>query len=288
MRTLADLLQMYSEAVARSAGCRELAELEAAIRDAAPPHVPRNPNTHLMRWQAETLTLSQHVLSCRRDLWNAREPAESLWERVDDGMQLGTARRLLRTARASLPTPYSRESLKAAIDEELQKLDGLDDLPAADLSPRDFLARLRKTVLEHMQPRVAGLPEHERERLLDEFEKDLRALLSMHNQKWQHVSRGLQEQKRVSRQRFVNALRALHMDPPRRHAPLAPILAQAKKQKRTLARLYHPDSHGGSEHTRAQYQAVIDAFLVVEQYIAENTTTAVPRPALRVINGGTK
>ena len=65
---------------------------------------------------------------------------------------------------------------------------------------------------------------------------------------------------------------------------MAPIVPIANKQKRSLARLYHPDSHGGSEHTRAQYQAVIDAFLIVDQYVAENTKPVVP--ALRVVNGG--
>lgn len=300
MRTLPELLDNYRAAVAQGATSRELARLEAELREAAPPHIPRHPGSRVIRWQADTLGMSQHVLAARRDLWHAREPAELLWERVDASMPLGTATRLLRQARKLVATKHDREGLRLAIQRELGAFDGphqLDpepvedgtssriDLPAADQAPRQFLIRLRRAVLEHVRPRLLTLPELERERLLDDFERDLSALMSQHNQKWQKISLALQENARVSRQRFVAALRVLHMDPPRRHAPLPPLLAQAKKQKRTLARLYHPDSHGGSDHTVAQYHAVLTAFLVVEQYVSENTS-AETQPSLRVIRGG--
>lgn len=74
------------------------------------------------------------------------------------------------------------------------------------------------------------------------------------------------------------------MDPPKRGSSLAATLAQANRQKRTLARLYHPDTNEGSDTTRPQFQAVIDAYLLVEQYVNENTPNSPPQ--LRVVEGG--
>lgn len=297
MKTLRDLLDMYSRATTQ----RERAELEAAIREAAPAHLPRTPQKHVMQWQSETLGVTQYDLAMRRDLWCGGGPAEVLWPRIEDGLQMRAAVKLLRKARGTV-NRHDREGLRLAIERELKLFDDQDraryaepedpdddgpPLPRADLEPKEFHHRLRKSLLAYMQPRLGSLPEHDREKLVDDFERDIKALIAQHGAKWQKLARVLTEQKRVSRQKFVNALRTLHMDPPRRGSPLEPLVAQANKQKRTLARLYHPDSHGGSEHTRAQYQAVLDAFLIIEQYVSENPSVS-RAPALRVVDGGKK
>ncbi len=304
MATLDELLEQHRECVARNGTDRELAIIENAVMDAAPANVPRTPYTLLLRWKSSVLGQSGHAIRCRRDLFIARDAADPLWRCIQKGMPLGTAKRLLRQAKKRVDSPRrNRTAYARAIEEEIARerapwssatepeappAEPSSDFvaPEPSVGPREFWARLRQVVTEHMRPRLEFLPEHERDRLLDDFERDVQAVFAQHNTKWQKTSRHLEDQRRVSRHRFINALRVLHMDPPRRNAPLGPVLTQANKQKRTLARLYHPDSHGGSEHTRAQYQAVLDAYLVVEQYTNENIKPATPK--LRLVGGSKK
>ena len=56
----------------------------------------------------------------------------------------------------------------------------------------------------------------------------------------------------------------LAIDPPKKLGE--PVdLKQAAKQKRTLARLYHPDA-SGREDTRGAYEQVIKAYEALEEY----------------------
>lgn len=300
--TLDNLIARHRELVRDGAPDRALAEIEYMISKNAPEAIPRSGH-HMIQWASKTLGQSQHSLSRRRELWIIGEAADVLWPRIEAGMPLGRAQRVLMAARSRASSRRNRAAFRRAVEDELRKLDFLPTesansppqvplpqaqtaipFPSPELAPREFWQRLRDVVSVHMRPRLEGVPEHERDRLMDDFDRDIQSVFAQHSAKWQKASRLLQEQRRIPRQRFVNALRALHMDPPRRGAPLEPVLVQANKQKRTLARLYHPDSHGGSEHTRDQYQAVLDAFLVVEQYVSENKKPVVPN--LRVVNGG--
>ena len=298
--TLEELIARHRELLEEGAPDKALAEVEFRVMDAAPSDIPRSGHA-LLQWASIALGQSQHVMARRRELWIAGPAADALWARVDAGMPIGRTARVLRAAR-SRASRRNREAFRRAIEDELRKMDyrpadeaaaplpslpapaAPQELPAPNLAPREFWQRLRQVLSEHIRPRLEFVPEHERDRLLDDFDRDVQAVCAQHSSKWQKSARVQQERQRVSRQHFSNALRALHMDPPRRGAPLEPVLAQANKQKKTLARLYHPDSHGGSEHTRAQYQAVLDAFLVVEQYVSENKRPVTP--SLRLVDGG--
>lgn len=302
---LDELIDHHRTLVADGAADKALAEVEFRIMEAAPEDIPRNGHA-LLQWAATTLRQSQHVTARRRELWIAGPAADPLWARVDAGMPIGRTARVLRAARGRA-SRRNREAFRRAIEEELRKMDfrpaeevsatptpilptagdtkdPFPPLPAPNLGAREFWQKIRQVLAEHMRPRLEFMPEHERDRLLDDFDRDIQAVCAQHSSKWQKSARGQQERQRVSRQHFTNALRVLHMDPPRRGAPLEPVLTQANKQKKTLARLYHPDSHGGSEHTRTQYQAVLDAFLVVEQYVSENKKPVTP--SLRLVDGG--
>lgn len=306
-----DLIAHHRQLVEAGATDKALAEVEYRVMEAAPEDIPRSGHA-LLKWASSVLKQSQHMMARRRELWIAGAPADPLWARVDAGMPIGRTARVLRAARGRA-SRRNREAFRRAIEEELRKMDyrpspepaaeaaaptpilptageaadpfpSLPPLPAPGLAAREFWQRLREVLAEHMRPRLEFMPEHERDRLLDDFDRDVQSLCAQHSSKWKKSARAQQDQQRVSRQRFANALRVLHMDPPRRGASLEPLLAQANKQKKIMARLYHPDSHGGSEHTRAQYQAVLDAFLVVEQYVSENKKPVAP--SLRLVDGG--
>lgn len=298
--TLEELIARHQELLEEGAPDKALAEVEFRLMDAAPDDIPRSGHA-LLQWASNTLGQSQHAMARRRELWIAGPAADPLWARVDAGMPIGRTARVLRAARGRA-SRRNREAFRRAIEDELRKMDyrpadedavatpsrlpdvSDPELPAPNLGAREFWQKLRRVLSEHMRPRLGFMPEHERDRLLDDFDRDVQALCAQHSSKWQKSAKVQQERQRVSRQHFANALRALHMDPPRRGAPLEPVLAQANKQKKTLARLYHPDSHGGSEHMRAQYQAVLDAFLVIEQYVSENKRPVAP--SLRLVDGG--
>lgn len=309
--TLDELIVHHRELVSKEADDKSLAEVEFRIMEVAPRHIPRTGHA-MLQWAATVTRQSQHAVARRRELWIVGPAADPLWERVAAGMPLGRTARVLRAARGRAHR-RNREAFRRAIEEELRKLDyrpavaecatttptpilptadpsepsindELPALPAPNLGAREFWQRIRLVLAEHMRPKLEFMPEHDRDRLLDDFDRDVQALCAQHSAKWQRSARDRKEHQRVSRQRFMNALRVLHMDPPRRGAPLEPLFAQANKQKKTLARLYHPDTHGGSEHTRAQYQAVLDAFLVIEQYVSENKKPTAPN--LRLVDGG--
>lgn len=80
----------------------------------------------------------------------------------------------------------------------------------------------------------------------------------------------------VGRAQLLQACETLHMPAPSPGAPLD--LNYARRQKHKLARLYHPDAHGGATATLKQYHAVLDAWDVVHRYAtaqhgAGSTTT---------------
>lgn len=83
-----------------------------------------------------------------------------------------------------------------------------------------------------------------------------------------------------SRRVMAAACRALAMDPPRRGR--LPDLRKAARQKRAMARRYHPDVAGGN---RALFEQAIEAYEVIEQYVRA-AEAAMPAAAPEGANHG--
>lgn len=292
-----------------------LAMLEDFLLREAPLEVRGDHWRHALVWVCSKLEVSQYEVSQRRALLLAGRPAEFLWHKVDQGLRIGKAVGLLREAQRNLH-PKDRDGLH----ERLKNLTGAyghrknwrrylgpeDAEPQSETEPeseaaapsvalpelppaperretRAFWNELKQGVLGYLKSTVPEAGEDERENYAADFERDLAMLIDQHRTKWSKAGRMAREQKRVSRKRFIEALRTLHMDPPERGAPVDAVLGPARKQQRKLGALYHPDAHQGAEHMRPQYQAVMEAFSIIERYVNENMQQ---RNGLRVVQGG--
>lgn len=288
MLDMSELIQKREQLIRERRSQRELAELECEILAKAPVEIERSRYNDMFAWQAKLLDETVYSLRTRRDLLIAGKAAHPLWVHVDNGMPLGTAARILREARQK----RSVIGYERAVDEELSKrgykVERVTSSPETEPDAPEFIGSskalfnmLRTTLNQHLTRELSSMPPQERELLVNEFERDVSALISLHKIKWRRMADTQREQKMITRAQFHGALLTLHMDPPKHSTPLAQLLKQANKQRRSLARMYHPDMHGGSEETLPQYKAVIEAFLIIQQYVQENEN----RPTLRVVGG---
>ena len=285
-------LQELVEEHAKCVTQKEHAVLEFEILLLAPKEIPRGDYGKVFNWQAELLNETHYSLRNRRDLHLAGEAAEPLWVRIENGMPLGTAVKILKEAKQNRDLIGYDKAVDEALAkrgyrvERAVKLVEKEEAPAAPApesitTSRALFNSLTDTLTHYLQKQLSSVPEQDRELLIEEFERDISSVIQLHGAKWRRMALKQREQQMVTRAEFHQALLTLHMDPPKHGTKLPQLLTQANKQKRTLARMYHPDLHGGRDETRPQYEAVIEAFLVVQQYVQENEN----RPALRVVGG---
>lgn len=229
-------------------------------------------------------------------LLNAGEAGAPFWSRLDSGeMSLYTAVRLYREAKSR--AHRSRTGLPEAVIYVLAEYDALpvSYLPGGGFvrkktakkiprpvtppprkpvteSSKAFFVAVRQLASDYLAMRLKGLDEIVAEKLWREFEAELNALLEEFAKKVYRTNlaeRRIHEaETEVNRPLIVKACRILCMDPPRPGAPID--RAHAKKNKAKLVRLYHPDAHGGDESMRPQYEAVLEAWSVVERYVEQH------------------
>jgi hypothetical protein len=316
IRTEADLSVLLDQYRAMRAQkplpCKQMAELERLIGDQAPMAQHGTPFRH---WWSETCGCQHYDLNCRSILLSLGTAGEPLWDRMAQGMPNGTLMGLAREARRRAGNKYDRHSLLASIEECLRIHDRRPPEPATPQGaapaapsalaealseeselgddPRGLWARVRSLIMAYGVDRLQGMLDHERHELLTALERDVQGVFQHHQHKWSRVGRNVREALRVTRPQFRNALRVLHMDPPRRGEELD--LQAARRSQRQLLRLYHPDARSGDVSMNAQYQAVIEAFDLVERWANENATADIPpavaedsKPALRIVRGGRK
>ena len=209
--------------------------------------------------------------------------SKELWRRVDhEGMPISTAVRLHREARA-----YSKDKGIPLIDALAKVLQVFDKLPSRKDGTRHkpvrkihrkkkaspdadtFWSQLRESIREHVAEKLPDCDFIEMDPLWREFEIDLQtAIVSFQNR----INYRQKQQEKIvepiKRRKLREACEILHMDPPTKARPLD--LHKAKKQKRLLARTYHPDAHGGDDSMREHYEAVLDAYRVIETWHHQN------------------
>jgi hypothetical protein len=290
---------------------RELASLEDEIRRLAPI---ADRGRGLDNWMAQELGGSGYIYR-QRWMLHRVDGVEELWERIENGLPIGTAVRMLRGARASLGTRARVPSvLRRAIADELAKHDKVAtastvvgkarareaEAPAGRTwsNDREFWTFLRRNVLDYADKNLMDVPEMDRDQLCTDLERDLEALVKHHQQRWYSARRTGEKHVKVSKRKLSDALHALHMDLPRRGDDLKAFLRKAHNQMRQLARVYHPDSNRGDESLRPHYDAVITAYGTVQRWVGEQKDTRglgdgddeepEPKPNLRVVQGGKK
>lgn len=220
-----------------------------------------------------------------------------MWDQViDRKMLLSTAAQIVREARKL--TVSAKISLEDAIQESLAVYESKPyiiyvggiplhkgkpkrkpTIPAAVIKkPRStvktddgiLLARIRGEIAAYLEKRITGVEPILREKLVSEFEVAVKVLIEELRHKMARLIEFSDDTKKVNQsimhRDVVAACETLHMDPPTTGRPAD--LSKAKRQKKALAREYHPDVHGGDMRERMQekFHAVLAAFSVIERY----------------------
>lgn len=268
---------------------RELARIESRLWEGREDDVELPRRTWLPRIVGTAMP--QRNIELRATLDAAGAAAIPLWERVDNGgstsIGIHTAARLLREARErALRTkttlalsvlhglaefdaaPMVTRSAGGHVVRRIVREPDAKPLRASTRMPHDaagrFWSSLREQATEYL---IAQFTESNPdadpivvERLVSEFARDLKVLTDEHQGKIKRAI-GSNHGAEIKRARMISACRTLSIDPPKPGKRVD--LGLANKRKKMLARAYHPDSGTGATD---QYQAVLDAYAVLEQY----------------------
>lgn len=247
-------------------------------------------------WLTDVTKDSARAVESRLTIFGEPEAAE-LWERVErDQMPLTTATERLKEA--NIVVAATGVPLAVALTARLKEYDTwplhhtkrgqpfrkkppsrFEDLSKVHVTPtakssrasdsdRSFWARLRPQLSDFAASRLKGADPIVAERLYREFERDLKVLFDeFQSRVFRFRSQAKTDQMLNVTVKFPQVQRAclaLCMDHPTRGHPAD--LDRARIQKKKLARLYHPDTTGGDEGTRAKYEEAINAYSVLEDY----------------------
>lgn len=211
--------------------------------------------------------------------------SKDLWRRIDhEGMPISTATRLHREARA-----YATDKSIPLVDALAKVLQVYDALPPRKNGRRrkhlrktktktkaapnveTFWSELRESIRAHVAKKLPDADFIEVDPLWREFEIELQAVIDSFKNRLRYRQKYQEDTHRpIQRRKLREACEILHMDPPTKARPLD--LNRARKQKRLLARTYHPDAHGGDDSMREHYEAVLDAYRVIETWHHQNQT----------------
>lgn len=240
---------------------------------------------------------TQAKVQIREALINAGSAGDILWQKIEqEGMLPATAHRLLREAKARVVP--KKETLIEGLGVILAEYDALPVAKTGDGrafrrrnpshikrpvtvvgkskkkgTPKEddsktLFSQMREIIAGYVAGRLEGIDPIMGERLWQTFSKDLNTLLGDFSRKVYRVAR--QERTEVAlkvevgRREVLDACATLRMNAPKIGRPVD--LAMAKRQKRSLARLLHPDSNSGDHSLADQYDEVVKAFDVLEQY----------------------
>ncbi len=284
---LAALISQYKSKVDPTE--REKALLERDMWLFATPEVRRS--TERKKWlQAILGAESSYPYLKRAELLNAEPATLPLWKHIDERTM--TPSRAMETFRQAKLTAATEDlPLAKALEIELDKYNRLPHVyhveggytirkpspevvskregkkkPGA-IDPKEFYSELKKRSAEFLLSRLGdNVDQLTVNRLTSEFNADLKSLFD----EWQPKLNRIKSASSWTPERpaIIKACRTLMMDPPKPGTPVD--LAKAKKQKKKLARVYHPDVSAGE--TSGAYQAVMEAYDILEQANASTET----------------
>lgn len=267
---------------------KEKALLEQQIWELVP-----SPRTVFRReYLRDVLGIGQSESESRSKLLNGGDVTEQLWTLIHERkMTLRTASDLFSQARQRSLSGMIK--LGDAVNEALREY---NERPYGGTTEKGIPYRFREPVRRKLEPVVkptasnndgfwetiqSSLQEHVKKTvpnvdpgtaatLIKEFRTELKVLADQFQMKLKRAAemssfRLPTRSTAVSFNEVVRACELLHMDPPlERGGPVD--MVKAARQKRTLARNYHPDSAGDNEVLAEKYLIVMEAFQTLEAY----------------------
>ncbi len=284
---------------------RDRAELEAKIWSAVSPEERKlvegaGIRKGLVGYISYRFSVGQGSLRNRQFLFGAGPIADPLWERIDGhGMPVHTARRLLNEA---MEASEAGMALETALAKKIAKYEGTGYLarvgnkvvrkvpksskmampteveadswePPLGPAPegREFWAFLRTQTLNYVMSRVPDADPGIREKMVSNFEADLRSVVQTFRVDIGRAARmkSIFQPAGPSRREVLEACRTLNIDPPKVGSPVDESVL--KRQMRAYARAYHPDRAGGTEETRVLFDQSQKAYVVIRDYNLQST-----------------
>jgi len=136
------------------------------------------------------------------------------------------------------------------------------------LSTRKLWTTIRKNVLKHYEPTLAGISPKAVQFVLRDIATDIDTLQATVAHRIISAAERLDT---PDRRQIRNACEVLGISPPRAGKPID--FTQARRRMHLLAREYHPDLHDGDTHKAELFARVNDAFRVIERFQASSETT---------------
>ena len=274
---------------------KKLAEAEAALWEHVDP-VERKQYTKISRWLVAKFGGSLFEYGERHYLYRADRTnggVDPLWRRLaDKRITLAKAVAMHREAKKMAATErISVMSALAIVISEYEKLPikkvvggvpirgakkpvAIPKRKPKTLDPKAFYARLRTEIEQYAARHLTDVAPDVAEQLLLILETDVSQILDDWSVRVTRARRTAERRSKaddavaavqhtISRRKFTEACRTLNIAvPPPGHVDLI----TAKRAKRKLVRVYHPDLTGGDESTRAAYEAVVEAYQIIEEY----------------------
>ncbi len=254
-------------------------------------------------WLAGLLGQKAAAVSVRSRLLGHGSAADSLWERILLGTM--TLRRAAEMAAEMRNTGASLASLLAAYDSlpctrvlpngQVVRATSSTRLPRSPAqqtaasapslvgkNTKVFWKSIRAQLAAHFAPRLEGLDPMATERVWTDFERELQVLVEGFTRKVKNLNMQ-RSGPGVTRRQVLDACEILGVDPPEPGAAID--LVEARKRQRAQAKVYHPDSNKGDHAMRAQFEAVNEAYQLLERYAEKHGTTG-KGAHLSVIDGG--
>lgn len=285
---LDDLIAEYKR-TATSLTAKERAKLEQVIWLCVPNAVRRR--TFRRDWLQDNLGVTHYQSEGTNRLLNAGGISDPIWERVDSKeMTVQVAAQILRmakkkaeeghdivsviasylevydAAKCSYLTPKGQVKIKKGVMRKIGQL-----FPSSNRKPgksgRDFWQNLRALIRDYVTEHLAESDQMMKDKVLTQLEIDLKTVIEearmrINSEKARGTSY-IPTNGKSQIEKVKASCRVLRIDYSNGNIDLD----AAKKKKRMMARLYHPDLHGGSEEHREKYEQILEAYRVIENYM---------------------
>jgi hypothetical protein len=171
------------------------------------------------------------------------------------------------TAEQRIGRPPGRRSTPKPEAPKAQPRRAPEPRAIPSVSADDFWKHLRGMCAEYARSR---LPDHSDEQIdadLRILETDLKVVFEQFTDRVRNKLRDTPLTVVVARRQLTESCRVLLLDPPRdMQKPPPAFFEKAKRQFKVLAREYHPDTSTGGEATRPQFESVMNAWNVLQQF----------------------
>jgi hypothetical protein len=233
-------------------------------------------NYEQRKWFADNFGGVQNEYEMRASLFSYGETGSPLWERMERGLSLYTAIKLMREAKKraiSQQIFLSKEVVQGVIadyDSKVlpKKLPKRLPIDSSTASARQLKSEVQNIVDKYISS-FSNIDQYEAKQYYNELIELIDDAVSTINKKiWRrdNVSKINNLHIKIGRTNFIHALDVLGLKTTQFIFGKQIDLKKVKKAKVERLRYLHPDSNNGSRETETEFNNVNNAYSILEQY----------------------